>query len=665
MHNRVDHAHFSRRAVLLGGASLPLLPAAAFALAEKPAPAAVVAAWRAFEREVASGDAKRIIRARLDIGLFYYPLSSDRNDEDRKAALKLLEANFDPRVAQISPTDAAFSRLYWARMQLYQQRAVTQALLPRIRRELQTAAQLRAMGLHGQFGLSVAAATAALIARDIKVADQWLAVGLTILPQLKPLPASGNVTPLQMQALLLEDVSEYFMLCARLSALQGRAENAAMFTEIAIGASANSAGSASMGDLLGGKQTAQQLGVAAGRFAAVVHVPVTAGGSSIIITRKENGRTRSTVHELASATGPSFDDKELQQLLWGDLLKDTYTKGFWGGWQGIYQAMDVAGTSAGPTFQRGLPNMAQRFWTYYVRHIVAALKARGVRDGDAVAFILPHRLSLFPIRIARDPASGMTLNDLYVISEGPSSAALTNTAPGPRQKPGRLAGLFNPTDDLPGAEAERVLASSLFGDGAFTPVPGNLAPARFVDALGRMQANYLYFATHGSFGYVDNPGLSIGLRTRLPTSELARSAGKLPVRLAMLSACESAVTMLDRLTPVPQNVPNLLLGMGAQGVIASLWKVNDDSTALLMHETLRLHVADGLSPPAALRQAQRWLARAKAAELVDYLTGIMDREPNRDWALVAAMAARLSAHEGDTPPFAHPYHWGAFAYYGS
>ena len=51
-------------------------------------------------------------------------------------------------------------------------------------------------------------------------------------------------------------------------------------------------------------------------------------------------------------------------------------------------------------------------------------------------------------------------------------------------------------------------------------------------------------------------------------------------------------------------MPAAFLGLGAGGVIGSLWQVSDAATALLMARFYELHIGDGLAQAAALKQAE-------------------------------------------------------------
>lgn len=647
-------------AMSVGGlASATIVPRAAWA--QKPAPKHITDAWQAFERAVNSGDALKLIRARLDIGSLYTIVSPDHNDEDRIVAFRLLEANFDPRVEQLNKQIAGLSRFYWARAMIQlQDRKVRKSMLPRIRQELRNAARMLLPDPRFEFEIGPVAAIAAFLAGDLPDAASWIELAYRRADKIPPLAVKDY------EALQLMKLSELIMLRARLASLQGQAEFCAYQTELAIEITPTGGESANGPSKRGAKQFLTDLAAASRRFDAVVHLATTVAGSAIVISRQEAGQTRSTVHDLKAAHGGSFDGQDIEELQWGRPLREAYKAGFFGGWQGIFLAMDSeSGNGSGPTFRRGLPNMATRFWSTYAGQIAALLAARGVAAGSRVALILPNGLTQFPLRIARNASTGRSFNEQFVVSEAADCASLAlphRVRPRPERS---LIGLFNPVGDLPGADAEKSLLAPMLGNGRLGEMRGGMTGAAFMSEIARSNADYIYLATHGSFGVTEAAGLKLGPRSTLGFEDILASKVRLQARLAILSACETAVVQPEALSKVSQSLPNILLGKGVQGVVASLWKVSDDSTALLMHNMMQRHLVDSIEPPEALRDAQRWLSAATGEHLVQYLADIMDRHPERDWSAVAEMAARLSAIDPASRPFAEPYHWGAFAYYGS
>ncbi len=129
------------------------------------------------------------------------------------------------------------------------------------------------------------------------------------------------------------------------------------------------------------------------------------------------------------------------------------------------------------------------------------------------------------------------------------------------------------------------------------------------------QARVIHFATHGLLDarHPENSGLLLALFNPqgqaqdgyLRVSDIRGL--KLSADLVVLSSCESALGK-DMGSEGIIGLPRAFLYAGAQRVIASLWKVDDEAAAALMasfYEALKA----GESPTEALNQAQRKLRR--------------------------------------------------------
>ena len=125
------------------------------------------------------------------------------------------------------------------------------------------------------------------------------------------------------------------------------------------------------------------------------------------------------------------------------------------------------------------------------------------------------------------------------------------------------------------------------------------------------QFRIVHFATHGFVDY-QHPELS-GLVLSLVDEKGKPQDGflrmhdiynlKLPVDLVVLSACNTALGKDVK----GEGLIGLTRGFmyaGAGGVVASLWKVDDDATAELMTHFYEGMFKRGLTPAAALREAQ-------------------------------------------------------------
>jgi CHAT domain-containing protein len=125
------------------------------------------------------------------------------------------------------------------------------------------------------------------------------------------------------------------------------------------------------------------------------------------------------------------------------------------------------------------------------------------------------------------------------------------------------------------------------------------------------QYRIVHFATHGILND-DQPSLS-GLVFSLVDEQGKHQDGflrlhdiynlNLPVELVVLSACDTALGKDVRGEGLVGIVRGFMYA-GASRVIASLWKVDDESTAELMKRFYQQVLKGGLTPSAALRAAQ-------------------------------------------------------------
>jgi CHAT domain-containing protein len=223
------------------------------------------------------------------------------------------------------------------------------------------------------------------------------------------------------------------------------------------------------------------------------------------------------------------------------------------------------------------------------------------------------------------------------------------------------------------------------------------APA-LLEAVSSGRCRYLHLATHGLMGSVDRPlDASLALtQPEKPTPDdigflrledlISKWGGRLEgCELVVLSACDT-----QRGARRGDTVMSLPLGFffaGARTVIASLWKVDDTATALLMtrfYENLlgtfkesrevpgRAYAAGEALPKAdALREAKQWLRSLTGKE--------RDQHVRRLGLQSATVVAKASEQErgiadktvkagplvrGDARPYEHPYYWAAFILIG-
>jgi CHAT domain-containing protein len=184
---------------------------------------------------------------------------------------------------------------------------------------------------------------------------------------------------------------------------------------------------------------------------------------------------------------------------------------------------------------------------------------------------------------------------------------------------------------------------------------------------------YLHFACHGEFepeqplhsGLVLSDGEVLSLRQVLDEIPLESA------RLAILSACQTAITDYNNLPDEFIGLPAGFLQAGVAGVLGSLWPVDDLSTAIFMDHFYRLHREGGQEPAAALQATQRWLRCLTVAELKILFAQYKANAPDGPtagrmaYALAQDQYAEFTLNSNlPAMPYAEPYHWAAFAFYG-
>ena len=219
----------------------------------------------------------------------------------------------------------------------------------------------------------------------------------------------------------------------------------------------------------------------------------------------------------------------------------------------------------------------------------------------------------------------------YIISYLPMAGSLAMSAP--RQSSGeRLAALAPSVSKLQFTSEEVHAVAAAFGPSATVIVGSKATETWFKHMAG--DYDVIHFATHGFFNK-SNP-----LFSGVQLEPDAQNDGRLEVyeilslhlraQLVTLSACETALGS-GYFTEIPAGdefvgLTRAFLSAGASTVVASLWEVNDSSTARLMRSFYRK--VSGDSPSVSLAAAQR------------------------------SMLHRDRDHQ-------HPYYWSAFVAVGS
>jgi CHAT domain-containing protein len=205
--------------------------------------------------------------------------------------------------------------------------------------------------------------------------------------------------------------------------------------------------------------------------------------------------------------------------------------------------------------------------------------------------------------------------DDFTLTYAPSTQALYHARLGPSRTADTLLAVENPDGTLRFAEHEVKAVINHFQGKSIHLLQDQARKDAVAQAI--LVSHVLHFSTHGLAGWQDAESSRLKLAdgylilTDLFGLQLDQA------RLAVLSACETSVPGTD-LPDEAISLPSAWMQAGVQGVIGSLWSVDDMSTAVLMARFYDLWLGDNLLPPEALRRAQIWLRDITAKELKNY-----------------------------------------------
>jgi CHAT domain-containing protein/tetratricopeptide (TPR) repeat protein len=198
-----------------------------------------------------------------------------------------------------------------------------------------------------------------------------------------------------------------------------------------------------------------------------------------------------------------------------------------------------------------------------------------------------------------------------------------------------------------------VLPGDIYLDQEFTQ-------ARLHEVLDQ-DYSVLHISSHFAFipGTVAQSFLLLGDGKQLTLEELRTGGWKFgSVDLMTLSSCQTAING-DGSGREIEGFGALVQRQGAKGVLATLWKVADQSTAILMQSFYRLHQENGLTKAEALREAQLGLISGKhphpaASRMMPIIS-----------STVAATADAPAYTLDPSKPYAHPFYWAPFILMGN
>jgi CHAT domain-containing protein/tetratricopeptide (TPR) repeat protein len=248
--------------------------------------------------------------------------------------------------------------------------------------------------------------------------------------------------------------------------------------------------------------------------------------------------------------------------------------------------------------------------------LISPVERKGLLKGVRSLVVVPHgMLNYLPFAVLLAPRGKEVhfLAEQYEISEVPSTALLLNPAKSPNGDPPHVLALAPTSSTLKFTIPEARQVAALFAPASDVIVGSRATETAFKAMAGRY--DIIHFATHGFFNRT-NP-----LFSGLDLEPDGRNDGRLEVyevmslhlnaRLVTLSACDTALGGGDY-SDVPAGdefvgLSRAFLEAGSEAVLASLWKVNDRSTLIMMGRIYRaMKTHDG---PQALALAQRAMIR--------------------------------------------------------
>lgn len=248
-----------------------------------------------------------------------------------------------------------------------------------------------------------------------------------------------------------------------------------------------------------------------------------------------------------------------------------------------------------------------------------------------------------------------------------------------------LFAIQNPTEDLDYTDIEVETIKRDFSPADILSKQQATKTALLDNLETIAQAHYVHFSCHGSFDFqtplisslilagamesTDSPTPTGQKSLRLRSGGQANPAKCLTLqdifatlnlpkcRLVTLSACETGLTDTTKQSDDCIGLATGFLYAGSQGVLSSLWSVNDFATAYLMIKCYEnLETSD---MAVALNTAQLWLRDATQSKLLEWIGKLkLDLESTQH------IKGFLESYDSDETPFESPVFWAAFCAIG-
>jgi CHAT domain-containing protein len=242
---------------------------------------------------------------------------------------------------------------------------------------------------------------------------------------------------------------------------------------------------------------------------------------------------------------------------------------------------------------------AQRLYDLLIRPIETDLKA-----GQTLVWVPDGTLRQLPIAALHN--GEQFLVERYALAVTPS-LTLTDPQPLSQEAASALAaGVSESVADfppLPHVRDELQSIQQLYGGTVLLNQDFN--PTRLAQTIDQGQFSIVHIASHGEFAADPAKSFLLTSQGKLTLTQLAKTVGQLrfrdqPLELLTLSACETAQG--DDRTAL--GLAGVAIQAGARSALATLWRVSDEATAVLMRKFYEHLHAPGTSRARALQHAQ-------------------------------------------------------------
>ncbi|MBU7581837.1 MAG: CHAT domain-containing protein [Nostoc sp. TH1S01] len=258
-----------------------------------------------------------------------------------------------------------------------------------------------------------------------------------------------------------------------------------------------------------------------------------------------------------------------------------------------------------PDKTKKVKQLSQKLYNWLIKASEADLKNS---DVNTLVFIPDGLLRNIPMAVLYDGEK--YLIEKYAIALSPGLQIFTPTSLTPANFTALIGGLSEiPKNEifapLPNVETEIKQIQEL-GIKTTTLLNENFISTKLGKIINDQPYRIVHLATHGKFSSKATETFILAYDKRIYVTELdvllKNRSAKLtePVELLVLSACETA-TGDNRAT---LGLAGVAIKAGARSTLASLWNINDDSTAFLINEFYKQLISGKSTKAEALRQAQ-------------------------------------------------------------